>query len=598
MTRHYLNQALACLQSGQLDEAARLCQLIRSDDPLFGAALHLQAVIASMRQDFDLAATLALRAACFNPDDVNFMTDLSALAHYIGLHDLAVSAARRALMVNPNHRLAQDNFRVAEDGRKRRHELALSDLAQGINRQQSGDAESALAAFARACRHDPNLPDAQYGLGSLYLLKGEDALACDHLARAICLHPAQAYALGNLGTVRSNQKEYAGAVHIFQRAISIVPNYLDGHYNLANALAQLGRFEDSIISFQRGLCLVPAHQQSLVNMAASFHLLCRHRDIGQAFNRALRLDPDDHNCAVNLSFCQLSLGDFENGWENYERRQSALDLRGGLPVWDGSDLGSDVLLIRFEQGIGDTLQFIRFARFAKLRTKNIIVQVQKSVKALIARAYPELIVLGSDDPAPKHEAIIAMMSLPRLFGINARNIPDPKHYLFADPSRVDFWSGKLSSTPRMRIGIAWSGNPDLKNDHLRSTQLLQWQDLLGMDDIEFHVLQFPIRDSDRQHLSRFKNLIVHPPELMGFDDTAALIMHMDLIITIDTSIAHLAAALGRQTWILLAYMCDWRWMLERPDTPWYESARLFRQHDDRSWQTVMSDIRQALLALQ
>jgi hypothetical protein len=148
----------------------------------------------------------------------------------------------------------------------------------------------------------------------------------------------------------------------------------------------------------------------------------------------------------------------------------------------------------------------------------------------------------------------------------------------------------------MRIGIAWSGNPDLKNDHLRSTQLVQWRDLLGIEHIEFHVLQFPVREADRPHLGTYKNLIVHPAERMGFDDTAALMMHMDLIITIDTSIAHLASALGRPTWILLAYMCDWRWMLGRRDTPWYHSARLFRQHADRSWQTVMGDIRQTLAA--
>jgi hypothetical protein len=375
-----------------------------------------------------------------------------------------------------------------------------------------------------------------------------------------------------------------------------VPEYLDGHYNLANALAQINQLEDSVIGFRRSLCLMPSHQGSLVNMAASCLLLRQLGDIRHMFDRALRLHPTDDNCTLNQALFQLAQGDFVNGWQNYEHRQSALDLRGHAPIWDGRDLGDGTLLIRFEQGIGDTLQFVRFARLAQERTKNVVVQVQKSIIALIARAYPELSVLGSDEPVPYHDAIIALMSLPRLFGINADNIPCPEPYLSADPARVTFWANELRSSPRLRIGIAWSGNPDLKNDHLRSTQLMQWQGLLGLEDIEFHVLQFPVREADRPHLGLFQNLVAHPAERMGFDDTAALIMNMDLIITIDTSIAHLAAALGQPTWILLAYMCDWRWMLERDDTPWYQSVRLFRQHADRSWQTVMSDIRQALIA--
>ena len=349
------------------------------------------------------------------------------------------------------------------------------------------------------------------------------------------------------------------------RALTLDPNYTAALNNLANALNWLGRLEESV----------------------------------EAYGRAIKLKPDYVEAFCNRAITLLRLGKLEPAWEDYEHRLKnpllEITKRGlDLPKWEGEDLTGKTILLKSEQGLGDTIQFIRYAPMVK-RGARIVLEGHTFLKTLLSRLPSIDQFVDDKDPLPHLDCFSAMLSLPRIFKTTLENVPVGIPYLKPDPSKVAYWRGELARLDgSFRVGLCWAGRPTYKLDHFRSTTLTTLEPLARIPGVSFVSLQKGQAAVQVGTYSRSLHLFDRTSDLKDFDDTAALISNLDLVIAVDTAVAHLAAAMGKPTWILLPYSNDWRWLLDRDDSPWYPSVRLFRQERNGDWTPVMKQIVEAL----
>jgi hypothetical protein len=315
------------------------------------------------------------------------------------------------------------------------------------------------------------------------------------------------------------------------------------------------------------------------------------------------LQPDYVDAHWNDGLLLLLTGDLEQGWRAYEWRKKLTRSEAARtypqPLWLGEqDISGKTLFIHWEQGFGDTIQFCRYAKLAKSRGATVVLEVQRALLGLLRQLSPEIELITPDKTPDAFDYHCPLMSLPLAFGTTLKTIPAEPHYLQADAALRAKWSARLEAVcPRSgtkpRIGIAWSGSLTHQHDHLRSIGLAECLPLFKMD-ADWVCLHKEIRDDDRAALKLFNGLKFFGDELDDFSDTAALVDLMDLVISVDTGIAHLAGAMGKPVWILLAFSPDWRWLLDRDDSPWYPSAKLFRQPHPRDWASVIDQLARRL----
>jgi len=436
------------------------------------------------------------------------------------------------------------------------------------------------------------------------LLSDWNAEAVRAFGDAVRLAPDHPPALLDLARALRLLGRHGEALDACNRALALKPDYNEGYNNRGNALKPLQRYEEALASYDRAIALQPNHADTHNNRGQVLRELERYGEALASYDRALALRPKHVMAHCNAAALRLLTGDFERGWSHYEWRwlkKSVIPTKRNFsqPAWNGRDpIAGKTILIHSEQGLGDTIQFCRYVPLVAARGARIIFEVQKTLQTLMTSLGSGGQIVPKGDPLPAFDLHCPLVGLPLAFGTRLETIPSTTGYLSAPAQHVTAWQSRLEGKPRPRIGLVWSGNPGHERDRERSIGLHEFLPLLDALAAEATIvsLQKDVRAEDAAFLKARADILDSGDALENFSDTAALISQLNLVISVDTSVAHLAGALGKPVWILLTYFPDWRWLLGRDDSPWYPTARLFRQDQSRTWGGVIARVRQALLA--
>ncbi len=587
--------------------------------------------------DRAIALEPGLAAAHFNRGQIHRKTgrDREALADF-----------ERAIALQPDFAEAHNNRgNVLQDlGRhpealasfdeaiRRRPDFALAHLNRAGVLRVLGRAQEALAIFDRAVALMPGLAEAHGNRGIVLCELNRHPEALESLDRALALKPGFAEAHGYRGRALRALNRHAEALASLDRALVLKPGLVEAHLERGGALRALGRPQEALESHDRALALMPDLAEAHTNRAVVLRDLNRHpealasldralalkpdsaetynnrgnvlRDLGRpaeaiaGYEQAIRLRPDFAEAYMNLGIQKLLLGDYAGGWPLYEWRRKTdqfAEWRRDFPqpVWTGGPIAGKTILLYAEQGLGDTLQFLRYVPRVEALGARVILEIPAPLAALTQTLASDCTRIIRGETPPAFDLHCPLMSLPLALGTTVETIPAEIPYLAADARKVGEVRTRLGTRSGKRIGLAWSGYAGHRNDRDRSLALRRLEPLL-QPGLEFHSLQRDIRPDDMAALAELSRIRRHQDELRDFSDTAALISELDLVITVDTSIAHLAGALGKPAWLMLSTRPDWRWMTERSDSPWYPTLRLFRQKSAGDWDGVVEDIAESL----
>jgi tetratricopeptide (TPR) repeat protein len=548
MTTLSVPQALALAvqqhQAGQLAQAEQLYRAILQADPHHVEALFLLGVLARQMGQPEQAAALLGQAVRLKPD--------SAAAHY----ELGVALQAQGRLAEARASLEQA-LRCQPD-------YAEAHLRLGLVCQAQGRPDEELACYQQAVRCQPGSAAAHANLGVALQEQGRLAEARDSLERALRLRPDFAAAHNNLGVVLQGLGLLEQAEARFRQALGLQPDYAEAHNNLGNVLQAQGKLDGALASFEQ----------------------------------ALRLQPDYADARLNRAQAWLLGGEYERGWPEYEWRwrcKAFVPPTCPPPLWDGSPLRGRTILLRAEQGLGDTLQFIRYAVLLKQQGATVVVECQKPLLRLLAGCPGIDRLIAPGDPQPEGvEVQVPLLSVPGLLGTTLANVPAPVPYLHADAGLVEHWAQQLRPLRGFKIGIAWQGNPSYSSDRSRSLPLARFAPLAQIEGVRLISLQKgPGTEQLHEVADQFPVLDLGSRldvTTGAFMDTAAVMKNLDLIITSDTAIPHLAGALAVPVWVALRFVPDWRWLRNREDSPWYPTMRLFRQSEPGNWQEVFERI--------
>jgi hypothetical protein len=395
--------------------------------------------------------------------------------------------------------------------------------------------------------------------------------------------------------------DFEEAKCLFEQILRCDPNHLGALKSLAIVLSQLGDHHVALQHFEQILLLDNTDSDVHNNRGIALYELKRFDEALLSYERAIQLNPDHASAFWNKSLQLLLTGDLLEGWHFYEWGWRC-NQRGNYrnyknPLFPGIVCpNSSLFLIYSEQGLGDTIQFCRYAKLMAHKGASIVLEVDPALTSLISSLDPNIKVISSGHDIPNFDYQSPLLSLPWVFKTTLENIPAESSYLSVSAFHLKKWSDRLSQKTKPRIGLVWSGSTLHKGDKKRSIPLNEFEVIMNFP-FEFHCLQRELREGDAEILNRFPEVIIHCDELNDFSDTGALVEHMDLVITVDTAVAHLAGALGKPVWILLTYLPDSRWLLDRDDSPWYSNAKLYRQDDSRAWITVITKVTSELKRL-
>jgi tetratricopeptide (TPR) repeat protein len=485
----------------------------------------------------------------------------------------AIESYDRALTIDPNHADAHANRGSAC--------IILGRLAE------------AEAEFLRAIALDQTSFEANYNLANLMRASGRFAEAEPHYRRVLELQPEMFQAHDNLGIMLGKLGRYEEAASHFQRIAELRPGFDDPFVNLGHVLRMAGRAEEAEAACRRALALASHNAKSYLNLGLALEDLGRLDEALACFREANARKPDFWKAILSEGLLHLRRGDFALGLDKYEARWHAGELapRGfEQEYWAGQPLVGRRILLYAEQGFGDTIQMLRYVPLvAKAGAASITLEVQKELLALTMRLGGSANVIARGERLPSFDLHCPLLSLPRAFGTRVDSIPSRVPYLFAAPERIADWRQRLNNDATLKIGIAWAGSPLHRMDRLRSLPLTALTPLFDAPDTRWFSLQVGPRTAELGEL-RHNGLTDVSAMLTDFGETAAAIANLDLILSVDTAVAHLAGALGKPIWVMLPFASDWRWLLGRSDSPWYPNMRLFRQSRPGDWSGVVSAI--------
>jgi len=572
---------LAHLRAGRMLDAQVRGQQALTADPEHADSLHLMSLITIGAEHFDLAAEWARRAVAQDPKP-QYLFTLGSVLRQQKQFEEALAAFEQAAQLKPE---AVDLWR------------AIANVMVDLNRL-----DRAAAAFARVVKLDPRDRDAAYNAGSLLQRSGRAAEALPYLQLSDELQPNHAPTLQMRALALYDLKRFDEALAEIQRAHDHDPAQADICNNAGAFLHRLGRHEDALVWFDRALQLRPAYPAALCNKGAALTDLHRFDDAIAMYRRSRAIDPGHAEAEWALALLNLLRGNFEAGWAGREVRWSVPDLPIAhfdyiQPMWLGhGSVDGKTVLVHVDEGLGDTIQYVRYVPMLAARGARVVLVVPASLCGLLSglSGVAQCLPMGSE--LPPFDMYCPIGSLPLAFGTKLETIPAEVPYLPApDAACVQAWEARLGSRDRLRTGLVWSGNPNHRNDHNRSVPLGILSELFDLD-ATFVSLQKDPSDDDRALLSR-SDVIDFTDRLGDFTETSALISCLDLVISVDTSVAHLAGSLGRPVWTLLPYTPDYRWLLDRDDSPWYPTMRLFRQDARRSYAEVIARVRSELEAM-
>ena len=473
--------------------------------------------------------------------------------------------------------------------------------ARGRALQDLESLEEALSSYVYALEIDPDCAEAHADLGDVQqrLMRFEQALAS--YSRAIEIKPDYAHAYSSRGVALQELGHLGEALLSYMRAIELLPQYPQAYNNLGNALLGLKRTEEALDSYGRAIELKPAYAQAYCNRGNAFADLNRLEEAVAEFDRALAIDPSLAEAYLGKAFATLLRGDYQQGWPLYEWRWERETTRKKKKIftqalWLGiENIQGKTILLHAEQGLGDSIQFCRYAKLVKALGARVLLEVPKPLTVLLSGLEQVDVLIEKGDPLPAFDYHCPLLSLPLAFKTELQSIPNASPYLFSTADRRKVWSERLGFKTRFRVGLAWSGSTINKNGNHRSLAL---SDLMAHlpTDIEYVSLQPQVRESDKGVLE-LSSIRHFGQQIDCFADTAALCDLVDMVLSIDTSVAHLAGAMGKPTWVLLPHAPDWRWLLERTDSPWYPSLKLYRQNAQRRWEPLLEYVADDLQAL-
>jgi len=506
---------------------------------------------------------------------------------------------------------------------------AVETLERGLACHQAGRFEEAEAAYQAVLSEEPAHAEALHLLGLVASHQGRHELAEERIREAIALNPLAPFYHNNLGNVLQALGRFKEAVICYHDALRLAPDYVEAHSNLGSALGALGRHLEATAACQEAVRLKPDHAEAYMNLGNALAKLGRNEEAEAAYRQAVRLRPrypeahsnlgnavleqgrfeeaqhcyeealrqaPEHPLAHwNRAWLRLLRGDYEHGWEEYEWRWvtgNAAPRGFRQPVWDGSWLWGATIVLHGEQGLGDTIQFLRYAPWVKAAGGRVVVECQPRLVPLArtVAGVDEVVEAGSQ--LPPFDTHAGLLSLPRIFGTRLETVPRTVPYFSVDPGRLERWGAHLAKFEGLKVGLGWAGSPTHKNDHTRSIHLSAFAPLARVKGVHLFSLQ---RGPQAAELASapfpITNLEEEDNDVL---DTAAIMLHLDLVIAVDTMMAHLAGALARPVWTLLACVPDFRWLLGREDSPWYPTMRLFRQPQPGDWPSIIERVTQEL----
>jgi tetratricopeptide (TPR) repeat protein len=664
-THNHLGVVFA--QQRQLDQAiASFRQAIQLKPDLAQAHNNLGNVLMEKEQHEDAAAAYQ-EAVHFNPAFAEAHNNLGLARAAQGRWDEAVASYQEALRLKPDYAKAHYNLRQAlrsqgkldeeavsgQQAARRDLEAAKEQNDRGLALMAEGKLDEAIASFREALQFKPDSAEAYSNLGVVFAKKRKLDEAVANYQQALRIKPDYPEAQNNLGVALADLGRTDEAIARYRQAVRIRPTFVEGHYNLGNALAQQEKLDEAVASQREALRLKPDYAEAHNNLGAALIKQGKASEAEACYREALRIRPDYVEARKNLgstllemgkpqeavacfeqalelkpdyadahfhrSIVWLLMGNFEAGWPEYEWRWRGTYLtprQFSQPLWDGSALEGRTILLHAEQGLGDALQFIRYAPLVKERGGRVIVECPQAMAALLSACPGIDRIIPGGSALPAFDVHTPLLSVPRILGTTLATVPANVPYVFPSEELVEKWRRELAILPSplrgeasrgasapgggrasFKIGIAWKGSSKYQRDRFRSIPLARFEPLAGVEGVQLFSLQKGEGAEQLQTISnRFSVTDLGSRlDLAGaFVDTAAVMKNLDLVITSDTAIPHLAGALGVPVWVALPFVPDWRWLMHREDSPWYPTMRLFRQTEQGNWSEVFERIAAAV----
>jgi len=574
--------AARCLDQRHARKAEQLYRQVLQSHPDDPAALHALGIIAYQSGDHHAAVDLVGRAIANDPQRPQFHNTLGLVFEMLGEFEQAAAAYQKAVLLKPDYAEAYHNMaillqsqgRYAAAVEKSRRAICLKpDYAEAYNtmafslEQQQRYAE-AIENYQQAVRLKPDFAEAYNHLGVVLNKQGRSAEAIENYRHALQADPDYAEAYNNLGIALKDHERFAEAIRNFEQALRLEPDFAEAHYNLANSLRDEGRCAEAFAGYQRAIALKPDYAEA-------------------HWNRSLAL---------------LLSGDFTEGWREYRRRRNA-ELKTftdrhcpGKLRWDGGSFAGKRLLVHYEQGLGDNMQFARYLPMIKARGGTVIFETLQPLIGLL-RGFPgvdELIEYRpGEKPTVDFDLYASLLNMPNLFGTTLETIPAEVPYIHADRAKAEHWRGVLAG-PDFKVGVVWAGSSIHGNDRYRSCKLQCFAPLTRISGVRLYGLQKGQAAAQMDELAGAVPITNISKYFDDFTDTAAAVENLDMVISVDTSVLHLAGAMGKPAWALLPFAPEWRWMLSRPDSPWYPTMKLFRQDAWNGWDSVFQRVAEEL----
>jgi tetratricopeptide (TPR) repeat protein len=626
-----IRSTMAHFQAGRMSEAeAGLHRILAADSANHSALSDRRAPVsqADYAEAFknlgvalaglgkwDAALTTFRKALEINPDYADGHICVGNVYMAKGREEEAVACFQKALALNPDSAFAHNNLGTVMQRREKLEEarayfekaLALNPgFADAHNNLGNvfhalGELNGALACYRKALECDPGHVDAHNNLGVVLQKLGKPEEALAYYRTALKLNPKHARSHNNMGTVFKMMGLPEQALACYHKALECNPNYVEALCNLGNVHQAQGRPEEALTCYHKALSLQPENAVALTNLAITRQSQGKLDEAVACYRRALQLKPGFANAQWNLAIALLLRGDFDEGLALYEKRFEGTDENNAAlperfsakPRWQGKDLRGATLLVWSEQGLGDVILMLRYLpRLKEKGAGKIMVSCQPALIRLLQNEPAIDRVIGDRDPLPLAaiDYQCPVMSLPYLFGTRLETIPNTVPYINVPPAMTQKWARRLAATDGLKVGLAWAGSRTQKRDFLRSIPLQRLAPLLAVPGVRFVSLQ---KDEAVPDGALFDWMV----ECANFLDTAALAQQLDLIISVDTAVAHLAGALAKPVWLLNRFESEWRWMLDREDSPWYPTMRIFRQPAMHDWDSVIARVVEELKAL-
>ena len=574
-----MSRAVQLHQAGRLPEAAAIYRQVLQQEPNHANALHLLGLAAHQSGDHHGAVRTIAQAIRANPMAAEFHNNLGEAFRSLGMADQAAQCYETAIGLKPGYAEAHANL--------------------GSALLQMGRLDEAVSAYRRAIELKGDIAGVHSNLGQALHAKGLLDEAIVAFRRSIELRgdfPNTHFHLANALKDKGRGEE---AVAAYRRAIALRPDFAAAHNRLGDALRDVGRLDETVPAYRRAVEINPGFVEAQNNLAGALAATGQVEKALAECRRTLELRPDLAAAHLTRAMLLLLTGCFAEGWAEYEWRWEWAGAPSPMrdptqPVWRGEDPRGRAILVQAEQGFGDTIQFIRYAPLLAQRGARVIVECRPELKPLLQALEGVEQVLAEGEPLPPCDLRLPLLSAPLAFRTTLETVPANVPYLRPDPARVDQWRSRLAPrstpvAPRLKVGLAWAGKPVNMADWYRSMPLSSLAPLADVKDVRFYSLQ---KGSGEQAANAPAPMALCDltNELRDFADTAALIANLDLVITVDTAVAHLAGAMAKPVWTLLPFVPEWRWLLDREDSPWYPTMRLFRQKTRGDWAGVVERV--------